>query len=218
MMFLLRRASPVILLGLLACLAFDAAADSTASMYPGWKAVYSKNWDAKPSGIQQWHQMVKRWADGKDCDSETCSSAGWSAMVAQVTAGGDLVAKVKAANALINKHPYTEDITNWNTAEFWETPYEFLKKSGDTEDFAIAKYFLLKAAGVPVDDMQIIMVRIKSLGGIGHAILAVRSDSTHILILDNRSPAVLEAQVIKGEYKPVLGINENSWCAYIAQP
>jgi predicted transglutaminase-like cysteine proteinase len=207
----------MLLLGLIACAALDAAADSTTSMYPGWKAVASKNWDAKPSGIQQWRQMLKRWADGKDCDSDTCSSAGWSAMVAKVTEGGDLVAKVKTANALINKHTYIEDITNWNAAEYWETPYEFLKKSGDTEDFAIAKYFLLKAAGVPVDDMQIIAVRVKALGDIGHAILAVRSDSTHILILDNRSPAVLDAQLIKTEYKPVLGLNENSWCAYIAQ-
>jgi predicted transglutaminase-like cysteine proteinase len=89
--------------------------------------------------------------------------------------------------------------------------------SGDTEDFAIAKYFLLKAAGVPVDDMQIIMVRIKSLGNLGHALLAVRSDSTHIFILDNRLAAVLDAKLVKEEFKPVLGVNESSWSAYFAQ-
>ena len=219
MMSMLRRVPAVLLFGLIASAALNATADSNASMFPGWKAVASTKWDVKASGIQNWRQMLTRWADGKDCESDTCSSAGWAAMVAQVKAAGDMVAQVKAANALINdtaQHPYTEDIKNWNAAEFWETPYEFLKKSGDTEDFAIAKYFLLKAAGVPVDDMQIIAVRVKSLGNIGHALLAVRPDSTHTLILDNRTQAVIDANLVKNEFKPVLGVNESSWSVYTA--
>jgi predicted transglutaminase-like cysteine proteinase len=222
MTIMLRRASAMMLFGLMTFAALNATADSiasTASMFPGWKAVSSTNWDVKAAGIQNWRQMLTRWADGKDCDSDTCSSGGWPATVAQVKAAGALVAQARLANSLINnpsQHPYKEDITNWNVTEYWETPYEFLKKSGDAEDFAIAKYFLLKAAGVPVDDMQIIMVRIKSLGGIGHAILALRSDSTHILILDNRVAAMVDANFVKNEFKPVLGVNEASWCAYIA--
>lgn len=217
---MLRRALTMMVFALMASVGLEAQADSTASMYPGWKAVSSTKWDVSASAIRNWRQMLARWDDGKDCDSDTCNSAGWAAMVAQVKAAGDLVAQAKAANALINdpaQHPYKEDIKNWNAAEFWETPYEFLKKSGDTEDFAIAKYFLLKAAGVPVDDMQIIAVRLKSLGNIGHAILAVRSDSASTLILDNRSPAVVDAKLVKNEFKPVLGVNESSWCVYTAQ-
>src|ERR1043165_9926514 len=37
MIAVLRRASAMLLLGLIGCAALDAAADSTASMYPGWK-------------------------------------------------------------------------------------------------------------------------------------------------------------------------------------
>jgi predicted transglutaminase-like cysteine proteinase len=220
MMSTLRRLSAMVFCGLIcsAVLSAEAVPDtSNASMLPGWKAIASTNWEFKGAGIQNWHQMLVRWADGKDCDSDTCSSTGWAAMVAEVKAAGDLVAEVKAANTLINKHPYTEDIANWKVAEYWETPYEFLKKSGDTEDFAIAKYFLLKAAGVPVDDMQIIMVRLKSLGGVGHAILAVRPDATHTFILDNRNPSVVDAKFVKNEFKPVVGVNESSWCVYTAQ-
>jgi predicted transglutaminase-like cysteine proteinase len=217
----LRRASAMLLFGLIASAAFKAEADSSATaMIPGWKAVSSTNWDVKTSGIQSWRQMLTHWADGKDCESKTCSSAGWPAMVAAVTAAGDVVAKMKLANSLINDrapHPYKEDIKNWGVTEYWETPYEFLKKSGDTEDFAIAKYFLLKAAGVPIDDMQIIMARAKSLGGLGHAILAVRTDSTHILILDNRIMALLDATLLNDEFKPALGVNESSWCVYAGQ-
>jgi predicted transglutaminase-like cysteine proteinase len=216
-MLMWRRVSAMMLFGLIASAAIDATADSNASMFPGWKAVSSTNWDVKASGIQNWRQMLTRWADGKDCDSDTCSSDGWPAMVAQVKAAGDLMAEIKAANSLINnpaQHAYTEDIKNWNAAEYWETPYEFLKKSGDTEDFAIAKYFLLKAAGVPIDDMQIIAVRLISQGGIGHAILAVRSDSTHTIILDNRVATIMDVKLVKSEFKPVLGVNESSWSAY----
>jgi predicted transglutaminase-like cysteine proteinase len=219
MMLMLRWASAMMLFGLIAFASIGAQAQD-ASMYPGWKAVSSTNWDVKTPGVKNWRQMLARWADGKECDSDTCSSGGWAAMVAQVKAAGDLVAQVKLANTLINnpaQHPYIEDINNWKTAEYWETPYEFLKKSGDAEDFAITKYFLLKAAGVPVTDMQIILVRIKSLGGIGHAILAVRTDGTHVLILDNRVAPVVDAAMVKDEYKPALGVNESSWSVYLPQ-
>lgn len=223
MMPVFRRTAATMLFGLVTSAALDTVADSTAAttcMFPGWKTVLSTNWDVNTSGIQNWSQMLTRWADGEDCDSDACRSTGWPAMVGRVKAAGELVAQVKAANLLINdpvQNSYKEDVANWNVEDYWETPYEFLEKSGDAEDFAIAKYFLLKAAGVPVDDMEIIMVRLKSHGDIGHAILAVRLNSTRTFILDNRVPTVLEAKLLKHEFKPVLGINESNWCAYIAQ-
>jgi len=159
--------------------------------------------------------MLERWADGKPCQSDVCTTEGWAAMVAEVKAAGDLVSQVKHANALINKHPYKEDIKNWEQTDYWATPYEFLKKSGDTEDFAIAKYFLLRAAGVPATNMQVVAVRIKSLGGIGHAILAVRIDDARVLVLDNRTPAALDSKLVAGELQPAIGINEANWCVYL---
>jgi predicted transglutaminase-like cysteine proteinase len=131
MMPIMRRASAMLLCGLIASAVFNAEADSTASsasMFPGWKAISSTNWDFKASGVQSWHQMLARWSDGKPCDSDTCSSTGWTAMVAQVKAAGDVIAQMKAANVLINDpalHPYKEDIANWKVADYWETPTSF---------------------------------------------------------------------------------------------
>jgi predicted transglutaminase-like cysteine proteinase len=220
MVEVLRQMASMALFSLITFAPLNVKADSNASMFPGWNAVASTNWDVKTPAIQNWRQMLARWADGKDCDNDTCSSANWAAMVANVKATGDVMAQMKKANSLINdpsQHLSKEDSANWKTDEYWKTPYEFLKKSGDAQDFAIAKYFLLKAAGVPVADMQIILVRLKSQGGIGHAILAVRPDATRIFILDNRVLQVLTADLLKDEFTPVLGINESAWCAYVAQ-
>ena len=74
-------------------------------------------------------------------------------------------------------------------------------------DALVAK---VKAAGMPVDDMRVVAVRIRSLGGIGHAILVVYQGST-AWVLDNRTPKVLDASLIKVEFQPVMSLNENQW-------
>jgi len=54
------------------------------------------------------------------------------------------------------------------------------------------------------------------LGGIGHAILAARIDNNGpTVILDNRNPTVVDAKLVKDEYTPALGINEDSWSVYV---
>src|SRR4051812_563491 len=150
-----------------------------ARTYPnifGSKEIASQNWGVKTSAIANWQAMLKRWANGAPCESNTCTGKGWDALVAQVKAAGDPIAQIKTANRLMNdprQHPYIEDINNWGKTEYWASAFQFLKKSGDCEDFSIAKYMLLKAAGMPVDNMRVVAVRIRSLGGIGHAILVV---------------------------------------------
>jgi predicted transglutaminase-like cysteine proteinase len=218
-----RKVFLVLALTLTASLSRVADADSASplgTMFPGWKSLSSSNWNVNAGAIKSWRAMLARWADGMPCESDTCTVEGWAEMVADVKAAGDLVAEVKRANALINdpaKHPYIEDINNWAKSEYWATPYQFLKKSGDAEDFAIAKYFLLRAAGVPAANMELVVVRIKALGGIGHAILAVRIDDSSALILDNRMSSALDSKRVAAEYQPAIGINEDTWRAYIAQ-
>jgi predicted transglutaminase-like cysteine proteinase len=211
---MLRRASAVMLFGLIGLGPLGAEAD-TGVYYPSFKTISSTKWDVKTPVVKNWREMLTRWADGKDCDSDTCSSSGWPALVAQVEAAGDVQAQAKLANSLVNAHPYVEDMANWKVQDYWETPYEFLKKSGDAEDFAITKYFLLKAAGVPVDNMQIVAVRLKSLSGVGHAILLVRYGSGHTLVLDNRAVLVMDVNAVVTEYQPVLGVNDNRWTLYM---
>jgi predicted transglutaminase-like cysteine proteinase len=187
-----------------------------ARSYPalfGAKEIGSTNWGFKKGVVPDWRQMLGRWKGGSPCESKICTSKSWAALVSQVKSAGDPKAQIDKANALMNDarlHPYIEDINNWGKSEFWATSYEFLKKSGDCEDYSIAKYMLLKEAGMPVENMRIFSVRVRSLGGIGHAILVVYQGNT-AWVLDNRTNSVLDASRIKVEFQPVMSLNENQW-------
>jgi len=189
---------------------------ATARSYPqlfGAKEIGSANWSFNKGIVIDWKAMLGRWKSGAPCETKICSAKKWSDLVAQVKAAGDSMAQMKAANDLMNdkaQHPYIEDINNWGKTEYWATSYEFLKKSGDCEDFSIAKYMLLRAVGMPVENMRIFQVRIRSLGGIGHAILVVYQGDK-AWVLDNRTRSVMDASRIQVEFQPVMSLNENQW-------
>jgi predicted transglutaminase-like cysteine proteinase len=191
-----------------------------ARSYPnlfGSKEIASQNWGVKTSAIANWRAMLQRWNNGAPCESGTCTARPWPALVAKVKAAGGPLAEIKAANALMNdprQHPYIEDINNWGKTEYWATPYQFLKKSGDCEDYSIAKYMLLKAAGMPVENMRVVAVRLRSLGGIGHAILVVYQGD-QALVLDNRNQYVMDEKLVRNEFQPALSVNENSWWVHL---
>jgi predicted transglutaminase-like cysteine proteinase len=103
-------------------------------------------------------------------------------------------------------------MVNWGMEDYWETPYEFQEISGDCEDYAISKYYSLRAIGVPADRMRVIIVQDLNLGGIIHAILGVYEDGD-LLILDNQAKQVLPAMRIY-HYRPIYGVNEEAWWAY----
>ena len=216
-----RGSLPRLLAGaLFAALALLHALPAEARSYPnifGSKEIASQNWSVKTSAIANWVAMLKRWSNGAPCESNTCTSKGWNALVAKVKAAGDPMAQIRTANQLMNdpaQHPYIEDINNWGKTEYWATAFQFLKKSGDCEDFSIAKYMLLKAAGYPVENMRIVAVRIRSLGGIGHAILVVyQPDSAYVL--DNRVPSVLKEPLVRTEFQPAISMNEQFWWVHL---
>jgi predicted transglutaminase-like cysteine proteinase len=189
------------------------SSQAEAKNYPalfGAKEIGSANWNFKKGVVPEWRAMLGRWKSGAPCESNICTSKSWASLVSQVKGAGDPMAQIKAANALMNKNPYIEDQTNWGKTEFWATSYEYLKKSGDCEDYSIAKYMLLKEAGIPIENMRIFSVRVRSLGGIGHAILVVYQGNK-AWVLDNRTKSVLDASLIKLEFQPVMSLNENQW-------
>jgi predicted transglutaminase-like cysteine proteinase len=48
----------------------------------------------------------------------------------------------------------------WGVADRWSPPLEaFSTGRGDSEDYAIAKYVALRAAGVPKQDVKFVIVR-----------------------------------------------------------
>ena len=216
-----RGSLPRLLAGVLfGALAALLAQTAEARSYPnifGSKEIASQNWGVKTSAIVNWKAMLKRWSNGKPCESNTCTAKGWDALVAKVKSAGDPMAQIKTANALMNdpkQHPYIEDINNWGKTEYWATAFQFLKKSGDCEDYSIAKYMLLKAAGMPVENMRIVAVRIRSLGGIGHAILVVYQGNK-ALVLDNRVAPVMDEKLVRSEFQPAISVNEKSWWVHL---
>lgn len=148
------------------------------------------------------------------CDASPynpCKLKEWKDFLTQQQ-GKKLAEQVEAVNRFVNAYPYIEDIVNWGVADYWETPYEFQKRNGDCEDFAISKYMSLRALGVPDDLMRITIVRDLNLGGIIHAILVVQLDDERV-IMDNQIKQVIPALDVY-HYLPVYGINETHWWQY----
>jgi predicted transglutaminase-like cysteine proteinase len=77
------------------------------------------------------------------------------------------------------------DLAQWGAIDRWSAPIETLATGrGDCEDYAIAKYVALKAAGIPDDDLRIVILHNFAVGE-DHAIVAARLDGAWIT-LDNR--------------------------------
>jgi len=189
-------------LGLLA-----AAAPAEARKYPkifGSIELFSK----KVARFPKWVGMVDRFQDGtKTCDSATCTTKGWKEFIAGLQ-GKDLQTQLKEVHRAMNAKRYILDIKNWGEEDYWATPYQFLKKNGDCEDYAISKYMALKALGVPVEDMRVVALKDLNLR-IGHAVLVVYVGDEPML-LDNQISSVVPANSIR-HYEPVFSINETGW-------
>ena len=119
---------------------------------------------------------------------------------------------LRYVNAFWNTWPYKEDIINWHQQDYWAIPAEFLKKSGDCEDYSIIKYFTLKELGIPPENMRIVVVR-DTVRNLAHAVLAVYFDGD-AYILDNLSNAVLSQSRLR-QYMPQYSVNEFSRWAHL---
>jgi predicted transglutaminase-like cysteine proteinase len=77
----------------------------------------------------------------------------------------------------------TTDMKQWGVPDRWSSPLETLATGrGDCEDYAIAKYVALLAAGVFKQNVKIVITRVRNEE---HAIATVRVAKTWI-VLDNR--------------------------------
>ena len=112
---------------------------------------------------------------------------------------------LRYVNSFWNTWPYVEDIVNWRQEDYWEIPAEFLKKSGDCEDYSIIKYFTLKELGIPPESMRIVVVR-DTIRNFAHAVLVVYLNDD-AFILDNLSNSVLSHTKVR-QYSPQYSVNE----------
>jgi predicted transglutaminase-like cysteine proteinase len=79
----------------------------------------------------------------------------------------------------------------YGAADVWRSPLALLEMgAGDCEDYAIAKFVALRAAGVASEDLRLVILR-DSMRNEDHAVVSVRLDG-HWLLLDNRRMAMVE--------------------------
>jgi predicted transglutaminase-like cysteine proteinase len=97
--------------------------------------------------------------------------------------------KVVRVNRFFNQLRFVSDLDHWGVEDYWATPLEFLgSNGGDCEDFTIAKYFSLRALGIPVDRLRLTYVRALTPNPVSqaHMVLAYYATAdADPLILDN---------------------------------
>jgi predicted transglutaminase-like cysteine proteinase len=114
----------------------------------------------------------------------------------------------KQVNNFVNQTRYITDSKNWGKSDYWATPVEFLKRGGDCEDFAIAKYTALRALGVPEERLRIAIVQ-DTYKNIPHAVLIVYTEDGAV-ILDNQIKTLVKT-TSGNRYRPIFSINRQAW-------
>ncbi|MDJ0710910.1 MAG: transglutaminase-like cysteine peptidase [Woeseiaceae bacterium] len=83
--------------------------------------------------------------------------------------------QIRLVNRYVNRQRYEDDriSSRSGAGNQWETLAEFLHSGGDCEDFAAAKYFILREFGVGAADMRIVVGKERQRAT-HHAMLAIR--------------------------------------------
>ncbi|MEX1036147.1 MAG: transglutaminase-like cysteine peptidase [Sneathiella sp.] len=136
-----------------------------------------------------------------------CAYQKWAALIEEWR----LLSKerqLEKVNRHMNLFRYILDPINWGVRDYWEIPKEFFARFGDCEDYAIVKYFTLRALGWPAEDMKIVVLQDINLG-VAHAILVVDFKGKS-LVLDNQIGQIVDAKRIR-HYQPIYSVNEMGW-------
>lgn len=130
--------------------------------------------------------------------------SGSSARYAKALRSLDHSERINRVNRYVNgRVAFIDDILQFGEADRWLSANETLRRGrGDCEDYAIAKYQLLRAAGIPASDMYVAVVK-DLVRRADHAILVVRSGDGRMLVLDNGSDVIADANSMR-DYRPVL--------------
>lgn len=125
--------------------------------------------------------------------------------------------RLAAVNRFFNQRiAFRSDMELWGREDHWTTPLETLAQGeGDCEDYAIAKYAVLLAVGVPLERLRLVYVRayLPQQGGAqAHMVLAYYAQpGAEPMILDNLVPEVMPALKRK-DLTPVFSFNsEGLW-------
>jgi predicted transglutaminase-like cysteine proteinase len=154
-----------------------------------------------------------------DGDREHCASEAALKYLAIIDSGRqrDGRARIGEINRAINLSiRAVDDLVQFGEIDVWSSPLvTYYRGAGDCEDYAIAKYVALSIAGIPAEDLRIVVMT-DTIRHEGHAVAAVRLDG-HWLMLDNRRMAIVEDSNIRN-YRPLFVIGERGVMRYSDAP
>jgi predicted transglutaminase-like cysteine proteinase len=137
--------------------------------------------------------------------------ADWHALLASL-ADAPIATKLTQVNDFFNRRVKVDsDARIWGRDEYWATPAETLGVGrGDSEDFAIAKYFTLLALNVPADQLRLVYVKPRDAPSGSdpvHMILAhYATPNADPVLLDNRVAEALPASK-RSDLRPTFSFN-----------
>lgn len=123
---------------------------------------------------------------------------------------------LEKVNRFVNKVAiYAEDIDVWGVDDYWATPVEFIGKGkGDCEDYAITKFFTLKAMGVLEEKLNISYVKSIPFNRMHMVLTYVDHLGAEPFILDNLIDSITLASD-RNDLVPVFSFNGTElWMAH----
>jgi len=161
------------------------------------------------------HDELKDVADCKANDEACRAGARRFLAVVRSAADMDLRARAEQINRDVNSAVrYVGDYQQHGVADLWSSPLETLAAgAGDCEDYALAKYAMLSATGVPDSDLKLILVRDMAVRQ-DHAVLGVRIDGRW-MVLDNRYARLTETRDLT-HFMPLFAIDHTGVSLFAA--
>ena len=166
----------------------------TRMAFPQWSSVLAKNWGWDASFDEACDKRVGR----------PCHLRDWQGFLESLD-GQEREAQLAAVNRRINLVEYRADSGTWGDMDYWAAPGEFFANGGDCEDYAIAKYYSLRALGFAAEQMWIVVLQDLARRQ-PHAVLVVAHDGAE-LVLDNLNDQVLGWSALPA-YRPYYSVNE----------
>jgi len=215
------RVWPVVAVLCLTGLPGLAGLPAMAQTPPVFGAPETRSGNLQP--FPKWTGVVARYRNEQRLFTAPCTPAPgqrcymreWRAFVESLR-GRPLAEQLRLVNSHVNSGRYILDPINWGVEDYWASPYQFLARSGDCEDYAITKFIFLRMLGISQDAMRIVILHDDNLG-ILHAVLLVLAPDTPERggrptwwLLDNQISHVVRADRVR-HYRPIYSINETAW-------
>lgn len=159
---------------------------------------------------RRWHALLEERADAYFADSCAASPSvcagklrGRLAEAVSTARRQDDREAIDTINAAVNAGlKYRSDLDGYGLPDYWATAEETLARgSGDCEEFAMLKMWMLLAAGFDRSQLRLQLVKLLKTGE-DHAILIVDTGAGR-LVLDNLSATVRDDSEV-GDYRPLL--------------